>query len=393
MPWTLVAANRGRGGAVINSTGANFLIASIRYYGSSSGFGNGQTSSANVWTLVGTTMDRGGQKMDTYVCDAPAYVGPVTSVQGSLTYFTCTIAAFVRPAGALTVGTPASATAASVSSLASGSLTPAADDALLVSWVSFNNDVGEATRPSGWQVGSSIASVTGDGYGGAMSWLNQTTAAAVNPSWSVPTATDMLVRAVAFTVAGTPSGPTFTTQPSNQTVTAPNTASFSAVYTGTIAGHQWQVSTNGGSSWSNVSDGSGQSGGSGTGGTLTYTTTATAVSTGNHRNGYQYRCVLNPSGTPVNSNAATLTVNAPPLAITTDPLRDQNNTLLASTTLTRAYAIRISDHTLVANWAAPITNPSGVLSLSNAALTAAPHLLVTYTATGLLAGAQVYTPA
>ena len=235
MPWTLVAANRGRGGAVINSTGANFLIASIRYYGSSSGFGNGLTSSANVWTLVGTTMDRGGQKMDTYVCDAPAYVGPDTSVQGSLTYFTCTIAAFVRPAGALTVGTPASATAASVSSLASGSLTPAADDALLVSWVSFNNDVGEATRPSGWQVGSSIASVTADGYGGAMSWLNQTTAAAVNPSWSVPTATDMLVRAVAFTVGAAGATAITLTGPSSGTVGSPST-NFTVGANGTITG-------------------------------------------------------------------------------------------------------------------------------------------------------------
>jgi len=235
MPWTLVAANRGRGGAVINSTGANFLIASIRYYGSSSGFGNGLTSSANVWTLVGTTMDRGGQKMDTYVCDAPAYVGPDTSVQGSLTYFTCTIAAFSRPTGTLTVGTPASATAASVSSLASGSLTPAANDALLVSWVSFNNDVGEATRPSGWQVGSSIASVTADGYGGAMSWRNQTTAAAVNPSWSVPTATDMLVRAVAFTVGAAGAAAITLTGPSGGTVGSPST-NFTVGANGTITG-------------------------------------------------------------------------------------------------------------------------------------------------------------
>ena len=195
-----------------------------------------------------------------------------------------------------------------------------------------------------------------------------------------------------FDAAAISSGPSFTTQPSNQTVTAPNTASFSWASSGAIDG--WQVQQRrGGGAWANVTDGTGQSGGAGTNVSGTYTTTATAVSTGNHRNGDEYRVVLNPGGSAVNSNAAVLTVNAPPLAITSDPLRDQNDALLASATLTRAYAIRISDHTLVANWAAPVTNASGVLTLSNAALTAAPHLLVTYTATGLLAGAQVYTPA
>jgi len=188
------------------------------------------------------------------------------------------------------------------------------------------------------------------------------------------------------------SGPTFTTNPANQTVTQPATASFAWASSGTVTG--WQVQQRrGGGAWANVPDGTGASGGAGTNVSGTYTTTATAVSTGNHRNGDEYRVRLTHSGGTVDSAAAVLTVTAPPLAITTDPLRDQNNTLLASTTLTRAYAIRISDHTLVANWAAPATNASGVLSLSNAALTAAPHLLVTYTAAGLLAGAQVYTPA
>ena len=190
-------------------------------------------------------------------------------------------------------------------------------------------------------------------------------------------------------------GPAFTTQPSNQTVTQPATASFSAVYTGTITGHQWQVSTNGGSSWSNVSDGTGQSGGSGTGGTLTYTTTATAVSTGNHRNGYQYRCVLDPSGTPVNSSAATLTVNAPPLSVTLDALIDELGNPRAAYTVDKIWAVRVSDNTVVATWTNQTTDGSGVLpALSNAALTAVPHVFVTWddNETPNNAGAKTYTP-
>jgi hypothetical protein len=82
-----------------------------------------------------------------------------------------------------------------------------------------------------------------------------------------------------------------------------------------------------------------------------------------------------------------------PLTITSDVLEDETGATLVSTTLTRAYAIRLSDHTLVASWASPATNGSGVLSLSDAALTAAPHLLVTVGNSNADAGAKVYTPA
>lgn len=109
---------------------------------------------------------------------------------------------------------------------------------------------------------------------------------------------------------GSGGGPSFTTQPSNQTVTAPGTASFSWASSGTITGFQVQQ-RRGGGAWNNVPDGTGASGGGGTNVSGIYTTTATAVSTGNHRNGDEYRVVLNPSGTPVNSNAATLTVTEP----------------------------------------------------------------------------------
>lgn len=110
---------------------------------------------------------------------------------------------------------------------------------------------------------------------------------------------------------GAPAGPAITTPPANQSVTAPATATFSATYTGTITAHQWQQSTDGGTTWASVPDGTGASGGAGTGATLSYTTTATAVSTGNHRNAYRYRLRLTHSGGTVDSAAAVLTVTAP----------------------------------------------------------------------------------
>jgi chitodextrinase len=91
--------------------------------------------------------------------------------------------------------------------------------------------------------------------------------------------------------------PTITTQPTSLTVTAPATASFTVAATGIPSpSYQWEVSTNGGSSFAPISGA--------TSGTLTITPTTTAMS------GYEYECVASNGVPPAAiSNAATLTVN------------------------------------------------------------------------------------
>lgn len=91
--------------------------------------------------------------------------------------------------------------------------------------------------------------------------------------------------------------PAITTQPSNQTVTEPATATFSVVAT-SAASYQWQESTDGGSTWSNISGATSAS----------YTTGATST----FMSGYQYQCIVSGSApcASVTSSAATLTVNA-----------------------------------------------------------------------------------
>lgn len=89
-----------------------------------------------------------------------------------------------------------------------------------------------------------------------------------------------------------------TTQPANTSACLPtqNSASFSVAVTGTAPTYQWQVSTNGGTSWTDISGA--------TAATLTVNN-LTAAMTGN-----QYRAVLNGTCTSnLNSDAATLTVN------------------------------------------------------------------------------------
>jgi hypothetical protein len=135
---------------------------------------------------------------------------------------------------------------------------------------------------------------------------------------------------------------TITTQPSSTAACAGSTASFTAASTtASSPTFQWQVNT--GSSWANVS--------TGTGGTMgTYTTAATTTG----MNGYQYRCVVTDGcGIAVNSTVATLTVNAVPAqtitpAAPTVCASSTGNTASVSTTSGATYAWSISGGTITA---------------------------------------------
>lgn len=103
------------------------------------------------------------------------------------------------------------------------------------------------------------------------------------------------------------SAPTITSNPSSQTVTAGQAASFTAATTGSPAPSvQWQVSSNGGASFTNIAGAT----------STTYSFTTTTSQSGN-----QYRAVFTNSVGSATTGAATLTVNAAVTApsITTQP--------------------------------------------------------------------------
>src|SRR5690606_31765378 len=93
-----------------------------------------------------------------------------------------------------------------------------------------------------------------------------------------------------------------TTQPQDTTICSGNNASFSIAGT-SISNYQWQVSTNGGTSWANTANGGVYSG------VTTPTLLITGATTGMHN--YQYRCVATNSGSScsINTPARTLKVN------------------------------------------------------------------------------------
>lgn len=101
--------------------------------------------------------------------------------------------------------------------------------------------------------------------------------------------------------------PVVTQQPSNTTICSGSNTSYSVTNTGGGT-FQWQVSTNGGLNFNNISDNALYSG------TGTATLNLTNVSTGSSTN--QFRCVITNACGSVNSNAAIITVNATPAAPT-----------------------------------------------------------------------------
>ncbi|MBL7710024.1 MAG: T9SS type A sorting domain-containing protein [Chitinophagaceae bacterium] len=115
-------------------------------------------------------------------------------------------------------------------------------------------------------------------------------------------------RNLTFTITGT-AGPAITTQPSNSTICVTNNTSFS-IASATATAFQWQISTDGGATYSNVTNAGVYSG------ATTNTLTITGATIGLNNN--WYRCIASTQCGSSTSNAGILTVNAAP-AVTAQP--------------------------------------------------------------------------
>ena len=152
------------------------------------------------------------------------------------------------------------------------------------------------------------------------------------------------VTSTSGTVQVTPSAATaITTQPANQPLVCPGgTATFSVVATGTGLIYQWEESSNGGTTWNNLTDGTGTFGQVYSGSATSTVTVTGATLT---MNAYRYRVAISSSYCGiVNSNSVTLTTNnattvtVQPLNITLCNAGNQNiNPNITATGLSLTY--------------------------------------------------------
>lgn len=195
---TLVSSSSftGPGGATspaINTTGASLLFVSLSWY---PGFDPAPVvtdSKSNTWTAL--TLRNGIQAAHRfyYVISPTVGASHTVAVSGTNIYCSGTFAAF---GGVATFYVENGATATSGTSLATGSVTPAVNGSLIVSgWTGFNATsnptVDSSLSPI--KIQNPVASVC---VAGATSYLVQTTAAVISPTWSW-TGSDYAANAIA----------------------------------------------------------------------------------------------------------------------------------------------------------------------------------------------------
>jgi hypothetical protein len=135
--------------------------------------------------------------------------------------------------------------------------------------------------------------------------------------------------------------PAVTTQPTDATLCAGSNNTYTVAGTGGGLTYQWQLSTDGGSTYTSISNGGVYSGA--TSASLTITGATAAMNT------YRYRAVLTGTCSPTaTSNAATLTVISP-ASVTTQPVAsvvcsggNASFTVAGSSTLTIIYQWQVS---------------------------------------------------
>jgi hypothetical protein len=113
--------------------------------------------------------------------------------------------------------------------------------------------------------------------------------------------------------------PAITASPNNAVVCAGSTASFSVTATGAGLTYQWQVSTNGGTTYNDVSTGSG-------GTTATYTTATTVAGDNNNK----YQCAVSGTCSPAATSSAAIMTVGSQLVFTTQPASTTAGAIMAS---------------------------------------------------------------
>ena len=171
------------GGATgaIDTTGANLIVISVGFYSAGTGL-TVSDSKGNTWLPLTLRTTSSGHQRFFYAQAALVGSGHTFTVTGTSIYPAIHVRAFAG-ATATPFDLQAGATN-SGSSLATGSITPTQPGALVVSGLCFDSTATVSVAPTMTVTQSPFGS--GVAFGGALGYLVQTTAAAVNPTWTIP---------------------------------------------------------------------------------------------------------------------------------------------------------------------------------------------------------------
>lgn len=249
------AANNGTDSsatATINSTGANLLIVTVSRFDSA--VAQSLTDSlGNTWTALTERLISSSVRVRGYYCLNPSVgashtftVAGVNAGAGTSIFPAIAVSAFAGVGG---YGSETGGTQTSAATGQPGSITPIEDGALLVTGESFNV-AGTQSVNSGYTIGAQQNFASGTSLGVAQAYLIQTTAAAVNPTWSESTSPRAMFHTVFYITGPLLAGTASLVTEGDQSVqvSATDVTGGTSPYS-----YQWERSTTSGSGFSNVS--------------------------------------------------------------------------------------------------------------------------------------------
>jgi hypothetical protein len=208
--------------ASVDTTGATLLVLVASDYGQA-GAVTPTDSKGNTWTGLTQQGTGANARVRIWYSRSPIVgSGHTFTFPGSSNFCTFTMSAWSGVDTTSPFDQQNGTSAAGVSSVQPGSVTPGSNNELIVAALAWNT--GESP---GVSIGSSFTITdqndfsSGSNQGGAQAYLLQGTATAVNPTWSLPNSTPAAAAAIAtFKPAAVPSA----TPPATCYVTYPETA-------------------------------------------------------------------------------------------------------------------------------------------------------------------------
>lgn len=182
--------------SAINSTGATLIVVGFGWYGPS-GEPTLSDSQGNTWSNLTSSNFNSAQTSRLKYCINPSTSASHTFTStGTNTYNGMTVAAF---SGITAYDSRENGLGKdSSTSNATGSVTPTADNALLVTHLSLAGNAQTPTIDNSFSIATHLGGVSGTNYGADLAYLVLATAAAKNPTWGWGTSAVSVSRIAVF---------------------------------------------------------------------------------------------------------------------------------------------------------------------------------------------------